>query len=123
MAKHRFKAVVLDLFDTLVKWADSGASEGNPKDAPKPMAFVDGWNIGKPDVVLEMPVEYEIPEKGTIEYTYFALPTGFTEDKWIQMAEARPGNRAVVHHLIAFIREPGSNWLPGINFLLAGSGL
>jgi len=100
--------------DVLTHWADSGAPEGNSKQAPAPLAFVEGWNIGKPDVVLEMPVDYQIPPSGTIEYTYFQLPTGFTEDKWIQMAEARPGNRAVVHHLIAFIREPGSNWLPGI---------
>jgi hypothetical protein len=61
-----------------------------------------------------MPVDYEVPASGTIEYTYFLLPTGFTEDKWVQMVEARPGNRAVVHHLIAFVRESGSNWLPGI---------
>jgi hypothetical protein len=100
--------------DTLAKWAETGAAEGNRKDAPAPVAFVDGWNIGKPDVVLEMPADYEVPASGTIEYTYFLLPTGFTEDKWVQMAEARPGNRALVHHLIAFIREPGSNWLPGI---------
>ena len=100
--------------DILAQWADTGAAEGNPNLAPAPVAFVDGWNIGKPDVVLEMPLDYEVPATGTIEYTYFQLPTGFTEDKWIQMAEARPGNRAVVHHLIAFLREPGSNWLPGI---------
>jgi hypothetical protein len=100
--------------DTLAKWADAGAPEGNAKDAPKPVKFVDGWNIGKPDMVLEMPVAYDVPEKGVIEYTYFLLPTGLKEDKWVRMAEVRPGNRAVVHHLIAFIREPGSDWLPEI---------
>lgn len=100
--------------DTLAHWADTGASEGNAKTAPAPLAFVEGWNIGKPDVILEMPSDYDVPATGTVEYTYFQIPTGFTEDRWIQMAEARPGNRAVVHHLIAFIREPGSNWLPGI---------
>ena len=49
------------------------------------------------------------------------IPTGFTEDKYVQIAEARPGNPAVVHHIIAFIREPGNPWLkdakPGVPFV------
>src|SRR5262245_29790712 len=81
--------------DTLVRWADTGAAEGSVKDAPSPVQFVDGWNIGKPDMVVEMPSEYKVPASGTIEYTYFVVPTGFTEDRWVQLAEARPGNRKV----------------------------
>ena len=96
---------------TLTSWADSGAAEGSPKDAPMPVKFVDGWNIGTPDMLLEMPVDYEVPADGTIEYTYFVIPTGFTEDKWVQLSEIRPGNRQVVHHVIAFIRPPNSKWL------------
>ena len=96
---------------TLISWADSGAAEGNPKDAPMPVKFVDGWNIGTPDMLFEMPVDYAVPSDGTIEYTYFVIPTGFTEDKWVQFSEIRPGNRQVVHHVIAFIRPPGSKWL------------
>ncbi|MDX2150359.1 MAG: thiol-disulfide isomerase [Bryobacteraceae bacterium] len=107
--------------DTLVAWADSGAKEGEPADAPKPVAFLEGWNIGKPDAVFEMPNKYEVPAEGTIEYQYIVIPTNFKEDKWVQMAEVRPGNRAVVHHVIAFIREPGSKWLkdaqPGVPFV------
>jgi hypothetical protein len=107
--------------DTLVKWADSGAPEGDPNDAPKPVAFLDGWNIGTPDLVVEMPSEIDVPAKGTIEYTYYVMPTGFTEDKWVRMSEVRPGNRRVVHHVIAFVREPGSNWLkeakPGVPYV------
>jgi hypothetical protein len=99
--------------DTLARWADSGAPEGNAKDAPAPRSFMEGWNIGKPDMVIEMPVDYEVPASGTIEYTYFVMPTNFTEDRWVQLAEIRPGNRKVVHHVIAFVREPGSKWLPG----------
>src|SRR5579864_5392549 len=43
---------------TLVSWVDQGAPEGDPKDAPPPLQFTEGWTIGKPDVVYEMPVEY-----------------------------------------------------------------
>jgi len=106
--------------DTIAAWADSGAPEGNPKDAPKPIDWVEGWGIGKPDVVLSMPVEYHVPATGTVEYQYIVIPTGFTKDTWVQMAEARPGNRAVTHHIVVFVREPGSAYMrdvkPGVVF-------
>ncbi len=92
--------------DTLVAWADGGALPGDPALAPKPTKFVDGWNIGVPDLVLEMQTEYQVPASGTIKYEYFTIPTKFTEDKWVQMAEVRPGNRVLVHHVIAFVKEP-----------------
>jgi hypothetical protein len=107
--------------DTLVSWADNGAQAGNPKDAPQPINWVEGWRIGKPDQVISMPVAFQVPASGTIDYQYIVIPTGFTEDKFVQLSEARPGNPAVVHHIIAFIREPGSPWLkdaqPGVPFV------
>ena len=107
--------------DTLVSWVDSGVKEGNPKDAPKPREFYAGWEIGKPDQVLQMPVAVDIPSTGVVDYTYVVIPTGFTEDKWIQAAEARPDARSAMHHIIAFIRPPGSTWLkdaqPGVPFI------
>jgi hypothetical protein len=92
--------------ETLTAWANNGAPEGDPGQAPKPREFVDGWNIGTPDLILEMPEEYHVAASGTIKYEYFTIPTKFTEDKWVQMAEVRPGNRALVHHVIAFVKAP-----------------
>ncbi|MBZ5590732.1 MAG: cytochrome c [Acidobacteriia bacterium] len=99
--------------DTITAWADAGAPQGDPKDMPPPENFVEGWSIPKPDVVFEFPRAFEIPATGTIEYQKVVVPTGFAEDKWVQFAEARPDDRARVHHMIAFVREPGSNWLKG----------
>jgi mono/diheme cytochrome c family protein len=93
--------------DEIVAWVNGGAPKGEDKDMPPAPKFPEGWTIGKPDVVLEMPDEYSIPADGTIPYLYFTLPTNFTEDKWIQAMEIRPGNRAVVHHVIAYSQEPG----------------
>ena len=72
-----------------------------------------GWNLGTPDQVIEMPRGFDVPAKGAVEYQYFAAPTGFTEDRWVQGVEVRPGNRAVVHHVVVYIREPGSTWTGG----------
>ena len=60
-------------------WADGGAPEGNPKDAPAPVQWVEGWNIGKPDMVFEMPKPFDVPPPGTIDYNYVIIPTGFHE--------------------------------------------
>ncbi|HUI76432.1 MAG TPA: hypothetical protein VLY24_00915, partial [Bryobacteraceae bacterium] len=86
-----------------------------------PVSFTEGWQIPKPDVVFELPNAVNVPASGTIEYQYVIVPTGFTTDRWVRFAEARPGNRALVHHIIAFIREPGSKWMqdakPGVPFV------
>ena len=107
----------------LVTWSDAGAPQGDPKDAPPPVKWLDGWNIGKPDLEFEMPNAFDVQASGTIEYQYVVIPTGFAEDRWVQMAEVRPGNRAVVHHVIAFLRPPGSKWMadakPGVPFVPA----
>jgi hypothetical protein len=98
---------------TLVAWVNAGAPEGDPKDAPAPVEFLEGWNIPKPDVIFQLPRPFQIPASGVVEYQYVIIPTGFTEDKWVQMAEARPTNRPMVHHIIAYVREPGSSYFKG----------
>jgi hypothetical protein len=103
--------------ETLVAWIDGGALEGNPADAPKARAYVDGWQIPKPDVVFEMPQDFNVPATGAINYQYISVPTHFTEDKWVEAMEVRPGNRASVHHAIVVIDsadgERGQEYLAG----------
>jgi hypothetical protein len=94
--------------DTVVAWVNAGSPKGDDKDLPPAPRFTAGWTIGQPDVVLEMQEEYSIPAEGTIPYLYFSIPTNFTEDKWIQAMEIRPGNRTVVHHVIAFTQDAGA---------------
>ena len=90
--------------DTIVKWANGGAPKGDPRDMPPAPAFPEGWTVGTPDVVFEMPEAYELPADGTIQYEYFYLPTSFTEPKWVKSIEVRPGNREVVHHVLVYYR-------------------
>ncbi|MBO0860029.1 MAG: DUF3471 domain-containing protein [Chloracidobacterium sp.] len=92
--------------DAIVAWVDGGAKEGDPKDLPPAPDFSDAWRIGKPDVTLTMPEEYTLDARGADDYIYFRVPTKFTEDKWIQAAEFRPGNKRVVHHAVVFIETP-----------------
>jgi hypothetical protein len=98
---------------TLAAWADAHAPEGDRKDAPVAVKWTEGWNISQPDAVLKMPRPITLPPEGDVAYQYIILPTDFREDRWVRMSEIRPGNRAVVHHAVAYIREPGSAWLKG----------
>jgi hypothetical protein len=100
--------------DTIVKWVSAGAPEGNPSRMPALPKFPEGWQIGTPDVVFEMPAAYSIPAKGEIAYQYFEVPTNFTEDRWMQAGEVRAGDRAHVHHIIVYVKEPTATPRPNI---------
>jgi len=105
---------------TLVSWANAGAPKGAAEDMPPVKSFVEGWGIATPDIVFQLPRPFSVPASGMVEYQYVIVPTGFTEDKWVQVLELRPTDRAVVHHSIAYLREPGSNYFkdqkPGVFF-------
>jgi mono/diheme cytochrome c family protein len=91
---------------TIARWVETGAPEGDPKDLPGQPEYTPGWNIGQPDAVLEMQEDYALPATGEVPYVYFEVPTNFTEDRWIQAWEVRPGNAAAVHHVIVYVRPP-----------------
>ena len=96
---------------TLATWVDAGMPEGEPAEAPEPRKWAEGWVIPKPDVVVKMTKPVAIPAEGDVDYTYEIVPTGFTEDKWVQMSEIRPLLRENVHHAVIYLRPPGSKWL------------
>ena len=79
-------------------WVDAGSSEGNPGDLPPKPTFVEGWKLGKPDIVIDIGQDFTVAP-GEDAYEYFTVPTNFTEGKWIRAAQILPGNRQVVHHV------------------------
>jgi peroxiredoxin len=106
---------------TVYEWAANGAPEGDPDELPPPIDFVDGWRLPQePELVIPMREQsFSVPAEGTVEYQYFVTDPKFTQDKWISAAEIIPGNRAVVHHALVFVRPPDSvdhrviGWLAG----------
>lgn len=95
--------------DTIAAWVDAGAPKGSDKDLPAAPVYTDGWSIGTPDAVFTMTEPYQVPADGTIPYQYIRVPTNLTEDRWIQAIEFRPGDRRVVHHIIASAQPAGLN--------------
>ncbi len=90
---------------TLLAWIDQGAALGDPSKLPPPRLFPAVWSIGMPDVVFDLPEPFLVPAEGILSYRHFRVPTGFTEDKWVQAAEVVPGERSVVHHIIVYIDD------------------
>ena len=84
--------------DTLARWADTGAAEGDPKDAPAPVQWPKGgWGI-QPEVVMDLPA-HDVPAKGVLEWELIAFPAPFKDDTWVTSMEILPGDPSVVHHI------------------------
>ena len=89
-------------------WVDAGAPQGDTAQLPEPVVYTTGWQMEKPDLVLPMDSKpYRVPATGTVDYEYFVVDPGFKEDKWVSAAECRPGNPAVIHHIIVGIAGKG----------------
>jgi hypothetical protein len=86
--------------DTISRWADSGAAEGDSKDAPQPVRWPSDWLI-KPDVIVEGPTT-KVPattRNNVMEWMTVIMPTGFTKDTWVSSVQIRPAFPAVTHHI------------------------
>ncbi len=92
-------------------WARAGATRGDASKEPAPMKFVSGWQLPRePDLVIPMSDKpFEVPEQGDVRYQYFVADPHLTKDTWVNGMEIVPGNSSVVHHILVFLREKGSN--------------
>lgn len=107
--------------DVLHAWVAAGMPRGDESELPPLATYADGWQLGRtPDAVLPMRDRpFRVPAEGTVEYHYFVVNPGWTEDRWVTAAQIIPGNRAVVHHAIAFIRPPDGSRFRGVGWLAA----
>ncbi len=90
----------------LLQWLGGGKPEGEPNDAPVPRAFAEGWQIGKPDHVVQLPTSIAVKASGTMPYQNVTVETGLTETQYLQAIEVKPTARDVVHHILVFIAPP-----------------
>jgi hypothetical protein len=83
---------------TIRKWVDQGMLEGQPSDLPPKPKFVEGWQLGQPDLILKAEKSYMLPARGTDRYWNFNLPVPIHETRWVRAVEIRPGDKRLVHH-------------------------
>ena len=106
--------------ETIKTWVDGGAAEGDPHDLPAAPVFIEGWRLGKPDIIIDIGEDFSV-KPGRDAYEHFIVPANFSEGKWIRAAEIRPGNRKVVHHVhvsvIADASQAGSTSIESMTAL------
>jgi len=90
----------------IARWVAAGAPEGDSKDLPEPPKFTDGWMIPEPDQIISMPKPFTVKAEGTVDYQNFVVDPGWDEDKWVTAMEPKPGNPAVVHHIVMYVVPP-----------------
>jgi hypothetical protein len=98
--------------ETLVAWVDSGAVEGAPAAEHVAETRQSSWKLGQPDAVFQIP-GFQVPKTGPVPYSFLIVPLHFDRDTWVRAAEFRIDQRAVIHHINAFIRSKDSSYLAG----------
>src|SRR5437899_2894711 len=95
--------------ETIKAWVDGGAPEGQQRDLPRAPVFVEGWQQGRPDIVIDIGEDFVVTP-GPDTYEHFFVPTNFKEGVWIRAAQILPGNRKVVHHVhVNLVKDPGES--------------
>lgn len=110
-----------DELQTIRDWVEQGAPLGDPSARPGVPAFASSWRMPtEPDEIIELPAGgFEVPASGTVDYQYFVIDPGWTEDRWVKAVQLLPGASSVVHHAIAFTRSPETHRFDGLGMLAA----
>ena len=89
-------------------WIAAGCPEGDRAATPKPPEFPDGWSLGKPDLVVKMNGQFEVPADGPDIYRSFVFPLQLPEDKWVKAIELRSNAQSAMHHALFFLDSSGN---------------
>lgn len=93
--------------ELLTAWVQNDCPLGDEADLPPPARFVDGWQLGQPDLIVKMPEPFTVPANGPDLLQNFVLPIEISEDKMVAAVEFHPGNKRVVHHAVLFLDDKG----------------
>jgi len=93
--------------ETIRKWLAAGSPEGDSTELPPLPPATNGWRLGEPDMIVEMPVEFELRADGADVFQCFVIPVDIPEDKFVAAIDFVPGNSKIVHHSILFLDNNG----------------
>jgi uncharacterized protein (TIGR03437 family) len=101
------RRLTTDQIALIQQWVAGGMPEGDASKTPAVPIFPEGWQLGTPDLILEMPTAFQVPADGPDIYRNFVLRTGLIGDKWIRAIELKPSARGAVHHVLFFADTSG----------------
>ena len=85
------------------RWVAQGAPEGKPGDAPPPPKWRDGWQLGEPDLIVQLPKPYTLAADGKDVYRNFVIPVPIASRRYVKAVEFQPGNAKAVHHAFMLV--------------------
>ncbi len=94
---------------TIEQWVTGGTVEGDPSEAPPPPKWRQGWYLGEPDLIVQMPQAYRLAPGGTDVWRQFVIPVPLKESRYVRAVEIRPGNKRIVHHAIVHVDSTNSS--------------
>src|SRR5436190_906732 len=128
MARHSSPVLLLPGILALLAVSAGGASEADPKAAPPPRQFVDGWTLGTPDVTLDPGAPFPLDLNGRDVYRDFLFSYTPRKDLWVSAIEVKPTAASVIHHVSLYLDTTGASQVlqraaaPGPGFPVTGNG-
>ena len=95
--------------DLIQSWIEGGGQEGDPSDLPPSPRWAEGWQLGEPDLVLEMTEPYTLRAGGSDVFRNFVIPGPVSETRWVRGLEFRPNNARIVHHTVILVDSTGTS--------------
>jgi len=86
--------------ETIRRWEQQGAVEGNPTDLPPLPQLTEGWRLGEPDLVIKLRRPYTLRADGPEVWRNFVIPIPVSTTRYVKTVELRPGSAKVVHHAL-----------------------
>jgi tetratricopeptide (TPR) repeat protein len=106
------RGLTAEAIDVLQRWHAAGAPAGEPADLPPAPRWSEGWQLGEPDLVVEMTAPFVLAADGEDVWRNFVMPIPVERPRWVRAVELRPGNKRVAHHAILRLdRTPASRRL------------
>ena len=95
-----------DQIDTIQRWVKAGMPEGDPRDLPAAPTWSEGWQLGKPDLVVSARKPYVLPAGQEDVYRNLVLPIVLSVRRFVRAVEFAPGDAPIHHAVVTSIARP-----------------
>jgi len=104
------RSMTQESISLIARWVEAGCPEGHQSAQPivqKNKPSPEEWKLGPPDLILDAGEDLVVGAEGPDLFRCLILPTGLTEGRYVTAYEVKPGNQAVVHHMVNFLDNKG----------------
>lgn len=93
--------------ELFARWFQAGSPEGVASDLPPEPRWIEGWQLGQPDLVVPMPRKFTLSADGRDVYRNFVIPVSLNKPRYVRAVEFHPDNYQIVHHAFVYVDSSG----------------